>query len=891
MSQPRQHFAQQGTTRGTSHNGQSSSSSGRTQIISHSSSNRDDVMPFSQQQARAYNDHNPADINFSDSVDEAIEIPEADRRNTDFRFHRERSSRSDLIELKDTIQAGGEEEHGGEEDDEDYLDEIYQIIDAIVPRSDDSSLPALTFRVWFIGLVFGSLLCAANTVFTFRTNQIVLPAFLVVLLAYPIGILMATALPKGILNPAPFNFKEHALIYVIVNAMSTTPYALSNIIVQKYQLYQDGLTIFACIVFAVVTQCFGYGFAGLSRRFLVRPPSMLWPANFAIISMLNSLHINDDISGGRYPMSRFKFFWLALSAMFFFTFIPQYAAPMTGALSVICWFINNKPLSSTKKILLALGSSSPGAGMGFLSFSLDWSLYNTFNPITTPLWAIFNQFLGLYLMLWVVVPICWSINVYDGDQLVGQTSPYGFALNTPFIYDKNGSQITTSQFIYRSNTSDGTSQLLLNETFYNSVQPLYITTYFATTYISSFVAFASAVVHVIIWYGGDIWQRFRMAMKDLDSTDIHAQLMNVYPEVPDWWYYLILLITAAAGMVVCQVGGFELPWWGVIIAIIFALVSMIPIGIIQAISGQQIGLNVMSEFIIGLILPGQIASVMAFKTFSYMAMAQGLQFVQDLKLGHYIKIAPKAMFISQLVSTVLGAVISTVLACNLYESFGKAPETDFEIYPLGFSWNFQTQDSESGWNAGSYETFLSAGVIWGAVGPARFFGPQSPYRKTLLGFAFGIILPFIPWVMYKIQPEALWHLINIPIIIAIPIQPYSQQSIFITPLLVAIIVNFYIKKYRSTWWKKYAYIMSSAFDSGSSIAVLLIFFVTKFNPSNLLAFPAWLMNPYDFERCLPDSFLDCQSHETMGNAYGGEFNASLDSSFCQSVLDGSYLPS
>ena len=103
-----------------------------------------------------------------------------------------------------------------------------------------------------------------------------------------------------------------------------------------------------------------------------------------------------------------------------------------------------------------------------------------------------------------------------------------------------------------------------------------------------------------------------------------------------------------ASIGVCQWGGFDLPFWGVIIALILASSTIIPIGIIQAISGQQIGLNVISEFLIGLILPGRIAAVMSFKTLSYMAMFQGLFLVSDLKLGHYMKIGPRTMFFTQL---------------------------------------------------------------------------------------------------------------------------------------------------------------------------------------------------------------------------------------------------
>ncbi|KAJ3092267.1 hypothetical protein HK100_006978, partial [Physocladia obscura] len=116
---------------------------------------------------------------------------------------------------------------------------------------------------------------------------------------------------------------------------------------------------------------------------------------------------------------------------------------------------------------------------------------------------------------------------------------------------------------------------------------------------------------------------------------------------------------------------------------------MIPIGIIQAISGQQIGLNVMSEFLIGLILPGRISAVMAFKTFSYMAMYQGLLLVQDLKLGHYIKIPPRSMFVTQLLATILGAVLSTGVAMWLYQLIGTTPVDPAEHNGRDYEWTLQ----------------------------------------------------------------------------------------------------------------------------------------------------------------------------------------------------------
>ncbi|KAJ3381891.1 hypothetical protein HDU80_001667, partial [Chytriomyces hyalinus] len=276
--------------------------------------------------------------------------------------------------------------------DDDYIDEIYDIIDAVVPRTDDTTLPSNTFRVWFLGLTFGVLICCANTIFTFRSNYFAVSPFVTVLLAYPCGLAMAKFLPSGFLNPGAFNYKEHALIFVMTSCMASPPYALYNIVGQKYQLYQTDLSLLSGFGFAIVTQCFGYGFAGLTRRYLVRPAAMLWPSNLATIAMLNSLHGRDDGTNSRYPMSRYKFFWLAASAMFFYQLLPSYVAPMLGALSVICWFTNNK---KDNQMALVLGSGSYGGGVGLLSFTLDWSLCNVYAPITTPLWAMMNQFLGL----------------------------------------------------------------------------------------------------------------------------------------------------------------------------------------------------------------------------------------------------------------------------------------------------------------------------------------------------------------------------------------------------------------------------------------------------------------------------------------------------------------
>ena|SRR5947207_1310812 len=82
-----------------------------------------------------------------------------------------------------------------------------------------------------------------------------------------------------------------------------------------------------------------------------------------------------------------------------------------------------------------------------------------------------------------------------------------------------------------------------------------------------------------------------------------------------------------------------------------SVVLALPIGFLTAISNGGIGLNVISEFIGGLIVPGKALAMNMFKAYGCLTLAQALGFVSDLKLGHYTKIPPKAMFRAQMIGT------------------------------------------------------------------------------------------------------------------------------------------------------------------------------------------------------------------------------------------------
>ena len=62
---------------------------------------------------------------------------------------------------------------------------------------------------------------------------------------------------------------------------------------------------------------------------------------------------------------------------------------------------------------------------------------------------------------------------------------------------------------------------------------------------------------------------------------------------------------------------------------------------------QQPGLNIITEYIIGYMYPERPVANMCFKVYGYISMSQALTFLGDFKLGHYMKIPPRAMFMAQ----------------------------------------------------------------------------------------------------------------------------------------------------------------------------------------------------------------------------------------------------
>ncbi|KAG0199497.1 hypothetical protein BGX28_007255 [Mortierella sp. GBA30] len=691
-----------------------------------------------------------------------------------------------------------------EEEDDSPIEEVR----VTVSNQDDPNLPCNTFRMWFLGLLWTAIISFVNQFFYLRQTQVGIGYSVVALLSLPMGHFMARVLPTRqfnllgwsfSFNPGPFSIKEHVLIGTMVACNSGTAYAVDIVIMQKLW-YNSEKPFIAGMFLVITTQITGFAIAGVIRRFLIRPAHMIWPATLVVASLFRSLHAQQhEEDQGR--MSRSKYFMIVAGGMFIYYWIPGFMFPTIGTIAWICWI-------NPKNVVLSQLTGANGLGIGVIA--LDWAAASaSVAPLVTPWFAQVNILVGFVVVAWIMVPLAYYTNLWGSKS---------YPIVTPMLFQANGSMYDISQVM--------DSESLLDPKAYVAYGPLRMTAFFGLAYGVGFAALTATLMHVILYNGKEIVERWRSARAE--DEDIHSRLMRVYPEVPDWWYGLLFVITLGLSLVTCCVWEY-MPWWALILALSLAMFFVLPVGIVQAVTNQQPGLNIITEYVIGYLLPGHAIANVTFKTYGYIVNVQALSFVGDLKLGHYMKIPPQVMFMAQLVSSIISCVINLGTATWLINTRPNVC-TD-EGYPF---------------TCRGTKTFYFSSIIWGAIGPARVFGHQDGaiYSTVQWGFLAGALLPLIFWALSKKFPDTTWlKYVHWPVLLAAtsnmpPVLPYMNTN----GLFIGFIFAFVLRRYNYRWWSRYNYLTSAALDTGLAISGLIIFFAIQIRGRH---FPYWWGNPED----------------------------------------------
>jgi len=439
----------------------------------------------------------------------------------------------------------------------------------------------------------------------------------------------------------------------------------------------------------------------------------VWPANLVTCTLFNTLHSQHYSGiGSRDGVSRERFFVIVFFGGLLWQFMPSYLFQALSYFTWVCW------IAPENVVVNQLFGYQSGLGMSIITF--DWAqIAYVISPLSTPWWAEANVMAGFVFFFWIVAPIIYYTNTWYAKYM---------PMSSRTAFDNTGAEYDVTRIL----TPEGT----FNLTAYQEYSPLFLSTTFAISYGLSFASITATITHAILFFRKQIWTHSRRSLQE--KPDIHARLMSHYSRVPEWWYGIIFIVTFIFGIISIEEWHSEFPVWGFIIAILLVLVYIIPVGMILAITNQVIGLNVITELIVGYALPGRPVAMMMFKTWGSVTLSQALQFASDFKLGHYMKIPPRTMFWAQVLASIIAATVQLGVQSWMFTNI-----TDM-CSPTQKD-NFICPDTQ---------VFGTASIIWGVIGPQRQFSSGQMYNSLVWFFFVGVLCPVAAWLVSLKWPNS-----------------------------------------------------------------------------------------------------------------------------------------
>lgn len=771
-------------------------------------------------------------------------------------------------------------DHEEEEDPLKSDNSPYPEVRASVTNTDNTSLSINTPRMWFLSMFFAVAGSATNLFFSLRYPSVAITPVIALVLVHPLGRAWDLLLKReddpdvdfvygdsqGLqsedrpalqrlrlwLAQGGWNEKEHACVYISSNVSFGFAFA-TDVIVEQHKFYGQEITILYQLLLTISTQILGYAFAGLTRRYLVRPAAMIWPGTLMSTAMFGTMHRNENKSANGWTITRYRFFVAVWAAAFAWYFLPGLLMPALSYFNIITWF-------APKNVVVA-NLFGVASGLGMFPITFDWAqIAYIGSPLLTPWWAAANVIGGLAIVMWVIAPI-----LYYSNALFTAYMP----MLSSMVFDNTGKQYNVRKII--------DEKFLFDREAYNRYSRVYLPITYVLSYAVQFAALSALVTHTLCWHGRDIWKQSKQAYRERDEKrgahgyvpvphngssqsnrhaspdstgeDIHCRLMSHYQDVPMWWYLLTFVSMLAIGIFVVEYYPVHLPWYGLLLALGITTILYIPVSIVMAITNQHSSLYLICQLICGVVFPGRPVANMVFVTYCYISSAQGVKFSSDLKLGHYMKIPPKLLFKVQMAATLISSFVQIGV---LNWMFANIP-------------GICTAEAINGFNCPIARVHFNGSILWGVVGPQRFFGPGALYRHLVWAFLIGAVAPVVLWLISRQQKKSILRKVNLPVLFgSLSWIPPATGLNFSIWALVCFSFNHVVRRRASAWWGKYTMTMSAALDSGLAFSLVVIFFGFIY-PGVTKNFKWWGTEIYkqgcDWTAC---SYLSLQPGEKFG---------------------------
>lgn len=576
----------------------------------------------------------------------------------------------------------------------------------------------------------------------------------------------------------------------------------------------------------------GMGFAGYLRRFSVYPVKALWPTILPTIAMNRALtrpEPRENIYG--WTISRYRFFYICTISMFFYYWLPGY---LFTALSTFNWMTWIDP---SNKTLAILTGSSLGLGLFNPITTFDWNIAtSSYQALALPFFSTATQYAGAILGALIILGIYYN-NMYNTAYL---------PINSSSAFTNNGTAFQVQQIVVNNK---------LDYKKYQEYSPPFYSAGYILTVGANFAFYPVYFLYIM----GNQWKTIGKAYVDFyqglrrgkgnyeGAMDVHSRTMSKYKEVPDWWFLLILAGAIVVSVIFLEIYPLDTPVWLVFLMIGINLVFAVPLSFLSATTGTNLGLGSLIQVITGYILPGNPNAFLFGQTLGSWALAgYGDNYVQDQKMAHYCKIAPRSVFRSQ-----IGTIIITC--------FVAVGTQDFILNNVE---GLCTPDQPSRFTcANDGAPLYNNSLMWGLLGSDIMFNSLYPLLKWcfLIGTLIAIVFlagqewgpKYLPGVKEKLRARLstktfalldrtlfpfiaslLW--LN-PILIIQGIQHWAPSNLsYKTPgFILGFIFMYWLPRHRLAWWEKYNYVLSAAFTAGVAISALVMFFAVGYNPISL----------------------------------------------------------
>ncbi|TFK71693.1 oligopeptide transporter [Pluteus cervinus] len=684
----------------------------------------------------------------------------------------------------------------------------------LVDIRDDGD-QALTFRSMVLGTLFAGLGAALGQVYIFKPVQVTVSNVFLMLLLYTSGNLWAKFLPRrtwvegtrlhflgGIvdfINPGDFGLKEHVIATLLASTAAGTSTAVQNFAVQRLY-YDTKVEATTAILATFSTACFGYGVVGLFRPLTVYPSEMVYWGNLPTVSVFQTLHF----SAGE-NLKRLKFFWTAFTGMFIFEIFPSYIFPVLNGFSIFC-LASQKASQRTIDIFTNIfGGADANQGLGFLEISFDWQ-YITATYMSLPLIQQANTWVG-YAICYIVILAIYYSNTWNSMT---------FPMLSTSIFSSNGS-------IYHQSAVFGHT-FELNQTALHEIGLPALTGSNAWANLTANLSIGGLVAHVVLFWGGYARDAFKFA-RNGTQPDPHYQAMKKYKEAPAWWYACLLVLAFVAGLVVVVKGQTTLPWWSYIIALLLGAFVAPFSTLLFARMGNGIATNQLMKMVAGAINPGR-----PFAMWSHDIVANTVNLSGDLKMGQYMKIPPRVMFLTQVWGSIVGSVVNYVVMISIVDA-----QHDVLMDPIG----------NNVWSGQYVQQLNSAAVTWSLA--KYLYGFNGAYWIIPIGLVLGAIPTFIQWLIWKRWPKIgplKVDSINLPVIYLYSSwMAFGMNSYVTSSIIVGLVSQLWLRRRHPGWYKKYNYVLGGALDGGAQVMIFILSFAVFGASGRSRPFPTWAGNP------------------------------------------------